>query len=90
MCKAKIYKHRREWETAAEWMDEARELDTADRFINSKSAKYLLRANKVEAAASVCAKFTRVNATRKFTLLIFVKLVNFLVVGRCWSDGKSK
>jgi tetratricopeptide (TPR) repeat protein len=60
MCKAKIYKHQNDMDTAAEWMDEARELDTADRYINSKSAKYLLRANKVEAAAAVCAKFTRV------------------------------
>jgi tetratricopeptide (TPR) repeat protein len=61
MCKGKIYKHAGDMNTAATWMDEARELDTADRFINSKSAKYLLRANRVEAAASVCGKFTRVH-----------------------------
>lgn len=60
MCKGKIYKHVEDFSAAAQWMDEARELDTADRFINSKSAKYLLRANKVDAAASVCGKFTRV------------------------------
>jgi peptide alpha-N-acetyltransferase len=34
-------------------------LDTADRYINSKSAKYHLRANRIELATSVCAKFTR-------------------------------
>ena len=28
-------------------MDEAQSLDTADRYINCKCAKYLLRANKV-------------------------------------------
>jgi len=59
MCKGKIYKHAGNTNAAAQWMDEARELDTADRFVNSKSAKYLLRDNRVEAAAAVCGKFTR-------------------------------
>lgn len=45
--------------------NQAQELDTADRYINSKCAKYLLRANKIEEAESMCAKFTRegVNAS---------------------------
>ena len=60
MCKAKILKHASEFEEAADWMDEAREMDTADRYLNSKSAKYHLRANRLEVAASVCGKFTRV------------------------------
>ncbi|OXA45499.1 N-alpha-acetyltransferase 16, NatA auxiliary subunit [Folsomia candida] len=63
MCKGRIYKHMGDMNTAAQWMDEARELDTADRFINSKSAKYQLRANRVEAAAAVCGKFTREGAS---------------------------
>jgi tetratricopeptide (TPR) repeat protein len=60
MCKARIFKHQNDVEKAAEWMEEARELDTADRYVNCKSAKYLLRANKVEEASDVCGKFTRV------------------------------
>lgn len=45
---------------AARWMDEAQALDTADRFINSKCAKYLLKAGLVKEAEEMCAKFTRV------------------------------
>jgi peptide alpha-N-acetyltransferase len=44
-------------------MDEARELDTADRYINSKCAKYFLQANDIEQATAVCGKFTREGAT---------------------------
>lgn len=46
---------------AARWMDEAQALDTADRFINSKCAKYLLKAGLVKEAEEMCAKFTRVS-----------------------------
>lgn len=45
---------------AARWMDEAQALDTADRFINSKCAKYLLKAGLVKEAEDMCSKFTRV------------------------------
>lgn len=40
-------------------MDRAQELDTADRYINSKCAKYMLRAGQVQEAEQMCAKFTR-------------------------------
>ena len=42
-------------------MDEAQSLDTADRYINSKCAKYMLRANHIQEACDMCAKFTRVS-----------------------------
>ncbi len=42
-------------------MDEAQSLDTADRYINSKCAKYMLRANLIQEASEMCAKFTRVS-----------------------------
>ena len=45
---------------AAHWMDEAQSLDTADRYVNSKYAKYLLRIDQVEEAIEKCQKFTRV------------------------------
>ncbi|XP_070607480.1 N-alpha-acetyltransferase 16, NatA auxiliary subunit [Erythrolamprus reginae] len=57
--KAKIYKHVGNLKEAARWMDEAQSLDTADRFINSKCAKYMLRANLVKEAEEMCSKFTR-------------------------------
>ena len=41
------FQHVGDYEEAAKWMDEAQSLDTADRYINCKSAKYLLGANKV-------------------------------------------
>lgn len=48
---------------AYKWLDEAQGLDTADRYINSKCAKYMLRANLIKEAEETCSKFTRV---RKF------------------------
>lgn len=44
-------------------MDEAQALDTADRFINSKCAKYMLKANSIKEAEEMCSKFTRVCCT---------------------------
>lgn len=41
-------------------MDEAQALDTADRFINSKCAKYMLKASLIKDAEEMCSKFTRV------------------------------
>lgn len=51
---------------AARWMDEAQALDTADRFINSKCAKYLLKAGQIKEAEEMCAKFTRVREVCAF------------------------
>lgn len=48
---------------AAQWMDEAQALDTADRFINSKCAKYMLKAGMIKEAEEMCSKFTRVSCT---------------------------
>lgn len=45
---------------AYKWLDEAQGLDTADRYINSKCAKYMLRANLIKEAEETCSKFTRV------------------------------
>ncbi|XP_073676167.1 N-alpha-acetyltransferase 15, NatA auxiliary subunit a [Garra rufa] len=59
VIKAKIYKHAGNIREAARWMDEAQALDTADRFINSKCAKYLLKAGLIKEAEEMCSKFTR-------------------------------
>ncbi|XP_052794232.1 N-alpha-acetyltransferase 15, NatA auxiliary subunit-like [Mya arenaria] len=59
VLKAKLYKHAGDNEEAYRLMDEAQSLDTADRYINSKCAKYMLRANLLQEAADMCSKFTR-------------------------------
>jgi len=59
VIKAKIYKHAGNIDEAVKCVDEAQSLDTADRYLNSKCAKYLLRANKVTEAEEMCSKFTR-------------------------------
>ncbi|KRT84090.1 Anaphase-promoting complex subunit 3 protein [Oryctes borbonicus] len=59
VTKGRIYKHAGDPQEAYKWLDEAQGLDTADRYINSKCAKYMLRANKVKEAEETCAKFTR-------------------------------
>lgn len=53
--------HAGDIEEAFRLMDEAQSLDTADRYINSKCAKYMLRANRISEAAEMCSKFTRVS-----------------------------
>jgi len=50
-------------------------LDTADRYINSKCAKYMLRANLLKEAEETCTKFTRVS-----TALQIIKDVYFNVL----------
>lgn len=57
--KGKIYKHAGDPEEAVRCLDEAQSMDTADRYINCKCAKYMLRANKVAEAEAMCGKFTR-------------------------------
>uniref|UniRef100_A0A669BGI1 N-alpha-acetyltransferase 15, NatA auxiliary subunit a n=1 Tax=Oreochromis niloticus TaxID=8128 RepID=A0A669BGI1_ORENI len=52
-------KHAGNIKEAARWMDEAQALDTADRFINSKCAKYMLKAGLIKEAEEMCSKFTR-------------------------------
>ena len=41
-------------------MNEARTLDTADRFVNCKCAKYYLRSSAIDTAIETAALFTRV------------------------------
>ncbi|VEN54859.1 unnamed protein product, partial [Callosobruchus maculatus] len=59
IVKGRIYKHAGDPMEACSWLDEAQALDTADRYVNSKCAKYMLRADRVRDAEASCAKFTR-------------------------------
>ena len=46
-------------------MEEARTLDTADRYVNCKCVKYLLRINQVDKAVETAGLFTRVRGARE-------------------------
>ncbi|KRX99531.1 N-alpha-acetyltransferase 16, NatA auxiliary subunit, partial [Trichinella pseudospiralis] len=59
MVKARIYKHAGNMVEAAHWIEEAQSLDTADRYINSKCAKYMLQAGRIEDGIFMCSKFIR-------------------------------
>uniref|UniRef100_A0A4W5PLB5 Uncharacterized protein n=1 Tax=Hucho hucho TaxID=62062 RepID=A0A4W5PLB5_9TELE len=72
LIKAKIYKHAGNIKEAAQWMDEAQALDTADRFINSKCAKYMLKAGLVKEAEEMCSKFTRVSVCLSVCLCVLL------------------
>jgi len=57
--KGSIYKHAGDLKTAAICFDQARELDLADRFLNTKCSIYLLRTNQVEKASEIVGLFTK-------------------------------
>lgn len=60
ILKGKIFKHCGNFYDAVKCLDEAQSLDTADRFVNYKCSKYMLRANMIKEAEDIAAKFTRV------------------------------
>jgi len=63
VSKARVLKHVGNIQGAVESMDEAQSLDTADRFINCKCARYMMRNNQLEKAATTASKFTRENTS---------------------------
>lgn len=62
MMRARLLKRAGDNLAAETAMRVARELDAQDRFLNGKSAKYLLRIDKVEEAEKVAGMFTRVRS----------------------------
>jgi len=59
ILKAQIYKHGGDHATAYKWMDKARILDKADRYLNTKCCRYALRAGEIEKAEETVALFLR-------------------------------
>ena len=59
-CKARILKRAGDLLGGARCVNEARLLDGQDRFLNTKCAKYLLRAGLVEEASTILGLFTKV------------------------------
>lgn len=62
MIKARIYKHGGDIETAKNVMNEAREMDLQDRFVNSKCTKYMLRNGDIEEAEKTAGLFTKADS----------------------------
>lgn len=62
MLKARILKRGGDTIGAMKAMGEARALDGQDRFLNSKDAKYLIRADRVHEAEAVVGLFTKVRS----------------------------
>jgi tetratricopeptide (TPR) repeat protein len=61
MIKANVLKHTGALAEASAQLEYVRKLDTADRFLNTKSVKYLLAANQPEEATAVVQLFTKDN-----------------------------
>lgn len=59
MQKARLLKHAGSYSLAAETMDTARKMDLADRYLNTKGTKYLLRADRVKDAHTTSHLFAR-------------------------------
>ena len=60
MMKARILKHAGDTQAAVEFMNKARELDLADRCINTKCVKYMIYNGQLEEADRIVALFLRV------------------------------
>jgi len=65
LFKARIYKHAGDPNTASELVEKARSMDLADRYLNTKSSHYFLRANDIEKARSTISIFTQIVRTKK-------------------------
>ena len=52
-------------------MDEAQSLDTADRFINCKCVRYMIRNGQLKEAAEIASKFTRVSFCFFYKFIVF-------------------
>ncbi|KAM0286435.1 hypothetical protein ACHAQH_000861 [Verticillium albo-atrum] len=85
MTKARIWKHKGNMEKASEWMNHARSLDTRDRYICTKAAKYQLRNNKNEEAIKTMGLFTRAETVGG----PFMDLIDMQAVWYITEDGEA-
>ncbi|KAI1315077.1 N-alpha-acetyltransferase 16, NatA auxiliary subunit [Mortierella claussenii] len=70
MTKGRILKHAGDLLGAVDSVNEARELDLQDRFINSKCAKYMLRADKMKDAEETVVLFARADLADRLNDLV--------------------
>lgn len=62
LFKARVLKHLGDLSEAAEVMEQGRQLDLQDRFVNSKATKYYLRADNIDKAMDLISLFTKMDA----------------------------
>ncbi|KAI8854203.1 n-alpha-acetyltransferase 15, NatA auxiliary subunit-like protein [Chytridium lagenaria] len=85
MTKARILKHHGDTAGAMKVMNEARERDLQDRFINSKCTKYMLRNDAVEQAEKTIVLFCRSDSSDKLADLAELQCMWFpLETGRSY------
>jgi N-alpha-acetyltransferase 15/16, NatA auxiliary subunit len=72
-CKARVLKRAGDYFGASRCLDEARLLDGQDRFLNTKSAKYRLRAGLIQEANDILGLFTKVCAACRWLELQLTK-----------------
>ncbi|CAG8567067.1 5151_t:CDS:10, partial [Paraglomus brasilianum] len=86
MTKGRILKHGGDMNEAMKAMNDARELDLQDRFINSKCVKYMLRNNQAEEAEKTIGYFTRRDAPDPYSDLVDMQCMWFaLEEGECFA-----
>ncbi|KIJ63152.1 hypothetical protein HYDPIDRAFT_93055 [Hydnomerulius pinastri MD-312] len=78
MTKARVFKRAGDPYRAVQSMDEARKLDGQDRFVNTKSGKYRLRAGMLNEAEEVFGMFTRKGAATPGADLVEMQALHYL------------
>ncbi|KAF8960482.1 N-alpha-acetyltransferase 16, NatA auxiliary subunit [Entomortierella lignicola] len=77
MTKGRILKHAGDHIGAMKALDEARELDLQDRFINTKCTKYMLRADNMAEAEKTVVLFTRADIVNPLNDLVEMQAIWF-------------
>ncbi|KAJ3191514.1 N-alpha-acetyltransferase 16, NatA auxiliary subunit [Irineochytrium annulatum] len=84
MTKARILKHGGDLEGAKRVMNDARERDLQDRYVNSKCTKYMLRNDNVDEAEKTIVMFCRNDSSDKLADLLDLQCMWF-----AFESGKS-
>lgn len=79
MTKGRILKHAGDYVQAMNVLNEARELDLQDRFINSKCSKYMLRADKMAEAEKTVVMFARADIADPLNDLVDMQAMWFIL-----------
>lgn len=79
ILKARVLKHLGLLEEAAETIDNGRKLDLQDRFINAKTVKYMLRADRIDDAQQIVSLFTKNDSSVNGVLDLHLLEASFVV-----------
>lgn len=79
MTRARILKRAGAYQAASDAMEDARLLDGQDRYLNTKAAKYLLRADRVEESSRVLKLFTKPDVPDPVADLVDMQAVGYLI-----------